>query len=81
MNIKVNGIYKHFKGDYYLVIDIAYNAEDMSKWVVYRSLYGDGKLFIRSLDDFLMKVDKEKYPNCDQVNRFELQKIKSVRGK
>ena len=80
MNVKVNGIYRRFKGDYYLVIDIAYNAEDMTKWAVYRSLYGDGKLFIRSLDEFLMKVDKEKYPNCDQDNRFELQKIKSVRG-
>ena len=25
--IKINGIYKHFKGDYYLVIDIANHSE------------------------------------------------------
>ena len=22
-NVKINGIYKHFKGDYYIVVDIA----------------------------------------------------------
>lgn len=26
--IKINGIYRHFKGDYYLVIDIAMHSEE-----------------------------------------------------
>ena len=43
-NIKINGIYKHFKGDYYLVIDIAYHSETKEKYVVYRRLYGDYSL-------------------------------------
>ena len=37
--IKINGIYKHFKGDYYLVIDIANHSETKEKYVVYRRLY------------------------------------------
>lgn len=47
--------------------------------VVYRQLYGDGKLYVRPYDMFLSKVDKEKYPNISQVYRFELQDIKSIK--
>lgn len=76
--LKVNGIYKHFKGDYYLIVDIANHSETKEKYVVYRRLYGDGSLWIRPMDMFLSEVDHEKYPNVEQKNRFELQEIKSV---
>ena len=39
--LKIKGIYKHFKGDYYLVEDIANDSETKEKFVVYRRLYGD----------------------------------------
>ncbi len=80
-NIKVNGIYKHFKGDYYLIVDIANHSETKEKYVVYRRLYGDGSLWIRPLDMFLSEVDKTKYPNVKQKYRFELQDIESVVSK
>ena len=76
--IKEKGIYKHFKGDYYLVEEIAKDSETKEPVVVYRRLYGEGDLWVRPLDMFLSEVDHEKYPNVKQKYRFELQKIESV---
>ena len=76
--IKINGVYKHFKGDYYLVQDVANDSEAKQPFVVYRRLYGDGSLWIRPLEMFLSEVDHEKYPNVKQKYRFELQEIESV---
>lgn len=77
MELKIKGIYKHFKGDYYIVEDIAIHSETKEKYVVYRGLYGENTLYIRPYEMFMSKVDKEKYPNVKQEYRFELQEIKS----
>lgn len=77
--LKIHGIYKHFKGDLYIVEDVAIHSETKEKYVVYRGLYGNNELYIRPYDMFLSKVDKVKYPNVKQEYRFELQDIKSVK--
>ncbi len=78
MGLKINGIYKHFKGDYYLVNDIVIHSETKEKYVLYTALYDDCKRYIRPYDMFLSEVDREKYPNVEQKYRFELQNIQSV---
>ena len=77
--VKVNGIYRHFKGDYYIVEGIGVHSENKEKYVIYRPLYGDTSMvYLRPYDMFLEKVDREKYPNLKQEYRFELQNIESV---
>ena len=72
-DLKINGIYRHYKGNLYLVLDICYHSETLEKMVVYRALYGDNKLWVRPYDMFFDEVNKN-----GQRYRFELQNIKSV---
>ena len=78
--IQPKRVYRHFKGDCYLVEDVAHDSETGAPVVVYRKLYGDGGLWVRPLSMFLSKVDQEKYPDAQQEYRFELQDIPSVAG-
>ena len=72
------GIYKHFKGDLYLVEDIVIHSETKEKMVLYRALYEYGTRYVRPYDMFVEKVDKKKYPNVKQEYRFQLQDINSI---
>lgn len=77
--IKIKAIYRHFKGDYYLVEDVALDSETLEEIVVYRQLYGEHRLFTRKLSMFMSPVDKQKYPQCQQSYRFEECVIPSVK--
>lgn len=79
-DVKIHGVYRHFKGDYYIVEGIAVHSETNEKYVVYRALYGNQELYVRPLDLFTDKTDKVKYPDVDQDFRFELQNIGSARN-
>lgn len=72
MEVLKNKVYKHFKGNYYIVVDIAKNSENLEDMVIYRALYGDNELWVRPLKEFTSTVDKEKYKDVKQEYRFEL---------
>lgn len=50
------GRYKHYKGNEYELIDIATHSETLEEMVVYRPLYGEGKLWVRPLSMFVESV-------------------------
>lgn len=60
--LQIGRVYRHFKGDYYLVEGLAHDSESGVPCVIYRKLYGDGGLWVRPLEMFLSRVDREKYP-------------------
>lgn len=52
------GIYKHFKGKEYEVIDTGTHSETQELYVIYRALYGENKLWVRPAKMFLEEVNK-----------------------
>ena len=47
MEVKVDQIYKHFKGNTYRVIAIAKSCEDLSLQVVYQDTEDEHKIWVR----------------------------------
>ena len=41
------GKYRHFKGGEYEVLGVALHSETQEEMVVYRALYGEGKIWVR----------------------------------
>ena len=80
MEIIPGRIYKHFKGDLYLVEDFVLHSETKEKMVLYRALYGNGLRYVRPYEMFVSKVDKKKYPQVQQEYRIQLQELESVAG-
>ncbi len=64
----VKGKYKHYKGKFYEVLDVARHSETLEYFVVYKTLYGEFDTWIRPLEMFLETIEVD----GEQVKRFEL---------
>lgn len=69
--IKRGELYRHFKGNYYYILEIARHSETEEEMVVYKGIYND-QVWVRPLNMFMEKVDKEKYPDIKDEYRFTL---------
>lgn len=53
------GVYRHFKGNQYELIDIATHSETLEPMVVYRALYGERGLWVRPLSMWEETVERD----------------------
>ena len=68
----IGKIFRHFKGDLYLVEGVVTHSESGEKMVLYRALYGECGQFVRPYDMFLEEVQKEKENPTGQKYRFQI---------
>lgn len=59
MELKRKGIYRHFKGNLYELIDVAKHSETLEPMVVYRALYGAGDLWVRPLHMWEEEIERD----------------------
>ena len=53
------GVYRHFKGNRYEVLDLAQHSETEEWMVVYRALYGEHGLWVRPASMWLETVERD----------------------
>lgn len=73
--VKIGRVYRHFKGNYYFVENIAYDSETKERMVVYKPLYEreDGRsTWIRPEKMFLSEISERPDNITGQKHRFEL---------
>lgn len=54
-----SGIYQHYKGKLYHVLEVGRHSETLDEYVIYRQLYGDYGLWVRPLAMFRESVVHE----------------------
>ncbi len=73
--VKIGKVYRHFKGNYYFVENIALDSETKERMVIYKPIYDreDSKVWVRRETMFLEKIDVNRKDNITgQKYRFEL---------
>lgn len=68
--LKIGGIYKHYKNKNYKVIGLAHHSETLEEFIVYECLYPNemGQLWVRPKELFFDEVEV----NGVKVPHFEL---------
>ena len=73
--VKIGKVYRHFKGNYYFVENVALNSESKERMVVYKAIYDrpDSQIWVRPEKMFLEKIPSDRPDNITgQIYRFEL---------
>ena len=73
--VNIGKVYRHFKGNYYFVENVAYHSETQERMVVYKPLYNreDKKtIWIRPEKMFLEEIPERPDNITGQKVRFEL---------
>lgn len=73
--VKIGRVYRHFKGNFYFVENIAYDSETKERMVVYKPLYNreDGRtIWVRPEKMFLEEIPDRPDNITGQKVRFEL---------
>lgn len=73
--VKIGKVYRHFKGNYYFVENVALDSENKERMVVYKPIYDrqDSKIWVRREAMFLEEIDVTRKDNITgQKYRFEL---------
>lgn len=71
-------IVRHFKGDFYLVLDTnVIHTETKERMVLYKALYSDCDVYVRPAHMFIEKCTKEQFEEYGQIYRFEFVKLPS----
>lgn len=70
--VKVGKVYRHFKGNYYYVVDVALDSETNERMVVYKPLYKrtDSMLWIRPEKMFIEEIPERPDNITGQKYRF-----------
>ena len=71
--VQIGKVYRHFKGNYYFVENIAYDSETTERIVVYKPLYDKRQLWVRPEKMFLSEIPIDRPDNITgQKHRFEI---------
>ena len=73
--VKIGRVYRHFKGNYYFIENVAYDSETKERMVVYKPLYyrEDGRsIWVRPEKMFLEEIPERPDNITGQKVRFEL---------
>ena len=75
IEVSIGKVYRHFKGNYYFVEDIAYDSETQERMVVYKPIYERNdkkKLWVRPEKMFLSEIPERPDNITGQKYRFVL---------
>ena len=72
--VQIGKVYRHFKGNYYFVENVALDSETKERVVVYKPLYAreDSMIWVRKEKMFLEEIPERLDNITGQKHRFEV---------